>query len=324
LIWGRELATLEFRPPGPERSERVTNAMRRLLRGAGALALAAALFADGGAVTDFGKLVPATVGAWRASGEDHVYDRQTLYDYMDGGAEVYLSFDFRTVWTRKYSGPDDREMTLDIYDMGSPAEAYGIFSCDRADPPAGIGQDSEYGYGLLRFRQGRYFVTITATDEDEGTGKTVIELGRAVLSHLGPPGPGPDMLAWLPADSLQSEKTSFFHTVVSLNNRYFLAADNILRLDRSTDCVLAEYAVSAEKPAVLLLVRYPDPSAAEAARRSFLTAYLPGAGSDGTASTDDKGWVSVSLHGACLAVVFDAPGAARARGLLSMINYPAK
>ena len=96
----------------------------------------------GGPMPDFSRLVPVKVGDWSAAGKDAVYDRKTLYGYMDGGAEVYLAFDFRQVFTRKYAGPDGRnqEISLDIYDMGAPAEAYGIFSCDREDPPAGIGQ----------------------------------------------------------------------------------------------------------------------------------------------------------------------------------------
>ena len=30
------------------------------------------------------------MAGWEAGGEDAVYDRETLYGYMNGGAEVYL------------------------------------------------------------------------------------------------------------------------------------------------------------------------------------------------------------------------------------------
>ncbi len=184
---------------------------------------------------DFSRLIPARVGDWTAAGKDAVYDRKTLYDYMDGGAEVYLAFDFRQVFARKYAGPGGKEISLDIYDMGSSAEAYGIFSCDREDPGAGIGQGSEYGFGLLRFHQGRFFVTVMTAEEGEDAGKAVLDIGRAVAKELGPPGPGPDMVGYLPRDSLRPDRTSYFHANVNLNNRYFVASENILGLDRSTD-----------------------------------------------------------------------------------------
>ena len=148
------------------------------------------LFA-GGNVTDFGQSIPKKIMGWGAAGRDTVYDRKTLFDYMDGGAEVYLAFDFKQVFVRKFKGPAKGELALDIYDMGSPEEAFGIFSCDREDPEAGIGQESEYGLGLLRFWQGRYFVSITASDDEKKAEKAILELGKAVAAGLGPAGSPP-------------------------------------------------------------------------------------------------------------------------------------
>jgi hypothetical protein len=127
---------------------------------------------------------PQQVRDWKASA-DAVYDRKTLYDYMDGGAEVYLAYDFREVFVRKYADPGGNELALDIYDMGSPAEAFGMFSFDRQDPDAGIGQGSEYGPGLLRFWRGRYFVSVTVSGNEDKAELAVLELGKAVAPLLG-------------------------------------------------------------------------------------------------------------------------------------------
>ena len=139
---------------------------------------------------DLARSIPTTVLDWQASGKDMVYDRKTIFDYMDGGAEVYLAFDFRDVFVRKFKRPTAQdEIALDIVDMGSPEEAYGVFSSDRQDPDAGIGQESEYGTGLLRFRQGRYFVSVMASGDEPTAEKAILELGKAVASQLGPAGP---------------------------------------------------------------------------------------------------------------------------------------
>jgi hypothetical protein len=282
------------------------------------------LFPDGGNVLDFGTAIPKKIGTWEAAEEDHLYNRETLYDYMDGGAEVYLAFDFQQVWARKYTNPAGLELRLDIYDMGSPEEAFGIFSCDREDPSAGIGQDSEYGFGLLRFRQGRYFVTITASDENEGVGKSILDLGRAVAERLGPPGPKPDLIEFLPPDSIRPDRTSYFHSSINLNNRFFVASENILHLDRSTDCDFAEYDAAPGEVGYLLLIRYPEAERAASARQSFLASYVPEAGADGLAQTENKKWVSAFLHENFLAVVFEAPTAEWARKIVSSIKFPKK
>lgn len=294
--------------------------MRRPL---GVLVLAAVnLFSAGGAVTDFSAKVPVKAGPWEADGKDRVFDRQTLYDYLDGGAEVYLAFDFRRAWVRRYAAPGGREMNLDIYEMGSPAEAFGLFSTDRQDPDAGIGQDSEYGPGLLRFWQGPYFVAVTVSADDEASAKSVLELGREVAKLLGPPGPKPDLLGLLPEGGLRPDRTSYFHSAVNLNNRFFVSSDNILHLDRTTDCVFAEYATGPVEATYLLLVRYADPAKAAGALRSFLAAFLPQGGKDGTARTENGKWTSASARGRFVTVVFDASSAEAARELAAAVKFP--
>ena len=282
------------------------------------------LFSAGGAVTDFTAKVPAKVGPWEAKGADRTFDRRTLYDYLDGGAEVYLAFDFRRAWVRRYAAPGGREMNLDVYEMGSPAEAFGLFSSDRQDPGAGIGQDSEYGPGLLRFWQGAYFVAVTVSADDEASARSVFELGREVAKLLGPPGPKPDILALLPEESLKPDRTSYFHSVVNLNNRFFVSADNILMLDRTTDCVFAEYASGPADSMSLLVVRYADAGKAAAAHRSFLASYLPAGGKDGRARTENGKWTSASLRGRYVAAVFDAPSPEAAGKLAAAVKFPEK
>lgn len=273
---------------------------------------------------DLAQSIPKKILDWRAAGQDAVYDRKTIYNYMDGGAEVYLTFDFRNVFVRKYQDPSRDEIVLDIYDMDSPEEAFGIFSCDRQDPEAGIGQESEYGYGLLRFRQGRFFVSITASGDEQRAEKAILELGKAVAPLLGPPGPLPDLLKCLPQPGLKENRTSYFHAAINLNNRFFVASENILGLGRETDCVFAEYAASPTETGNLLVVRYRDEDRARAAYESFLKAYLPEAGPAGAALTENRKWTMARIHRNYLAVVFEAPSKEYAEALYSAIRFPQK
>jgi hypothetical protein len=276
----------------------------------------------GGAMPDFSRLIPARVGDWAAAGKDAVYDRKTLFDYMDGGAEVYLAFDFRQVFARKYKGPGGKEIALDIYDMGSPAEAYGIFSCDREDPAAGIGQDSTFAFGLLRVRQGPYFMVVMSPDEGKDIDAAVPAIGKAALPHLGPAGSNPALLDLLPPEGLKKDRTSYFHSVINLNNRFFIASENILNLDKTTECVFAEYGRGEDSDGNLLIIAYPDWPKAETAFRSFLDGYLPEGRTTGIAKTEAGRWSAARVRERFLAVVFDAPSRERAEALLGTISFP--
>jgi hypothetical protein len=285
-------------------------------------ALIPALLLAGGAVKDLSQRIPKQVRDWKASGPDAVYDRKTLYDYMDGGAEVYLAYDFRDVFVRKYADADGNELALDIYDMGSPAEAFGMFSFDRQDPDAGIGQGSEYGLGLLRFWRGRYFVSVTVSGNEDKAELAVLELGKAVAPLLGPDGAPPDMLGLLPPAGLLAEKTAYFHSPIHLANRYFVASENILNLDATTDCLFAEYRVDSGGSARLLVVRYPDAAKAAAAAASFRESFLPRADADGAALTESQMWSMIRMQGSVLAAVFEASSKEYAGRLAESVLRP--
>jgi hypothetical protein len=281
------------------------------------------LFAQsGGNVKDLAPSIPDKVLDWKSSGKDMIYNRSTLFDYMDGGAEVYLAFDFREVFVRKFADSAGHEINLDIYDMGSPREAFGIFSFDRQDPEAGIGQNSEYGPGLLKFWQGRYFVSITVSGDEKAAEKAVLELGKAVAPKLGPAGELPDLLKCLPPAGLKKNRTSYFHDAVHLSNRYFVSSENILDLNAATECVFAEYKSGPQESGSLLIVRYPDAAKAQAAGRSFLQAFLPEADALGAARTENKKWVMAKVRGNAVVIVFEAPSKEYADALQSAVRFP--
>ena len=285
------------------------------------LTISVLIYSCGGNVKDIYQALPDQVLDWKAEAEDVVYDRETLYDYMNGGAEVYLAFDFQQVFVRKFKRTGEDEIILDIYDMGSPAEAFGVFSCDREDEGAGIGQDSEYGFGLLRFWKGRYFVSVIAAGDDQAAKPAIFELGKSVAGLLGPKGEKPEMLKLLPDKGLLKDRISFFHSNVNLNNRFFIASDNILNLDRSTDCAFAEYEEKGQEPVILMIVRYPDKAAADKANASFRLGYMPEAKDTGLAEMENRLWTMVKQKENIVAIIFEAPDTARAQELFLEINF---
>lgn len=282
--------------------------------------LAILLSCGGEDVSDTAVSVPEQIGEWRQAEGATVYDRETLYDYMNGGAEVYLSYDFRRVWSHRFVGPDDGEILLDVYEMGSAPEAFGVFSTSIEDPEAGLGQGSEYGAGLLKFWKGSYFVSAMNTGVDEEADAALLDIGEAVDGAITAKGPRPDLLSLLPADGLNERKTSFFHSDVILNNRYFIATENVLQLTDETDCAFAEYGAEGEN-GKLLIVEYGNDVWAEEAFNEFLRSYLPEAGDDHLHELEGGGWVMARRDDRYVAIVFEAPTRERAVELLSQVAF---
>ena len=262
-------------------------------------------------------LLPSEINGWRWDNQQERHDSRTLYGYMDGAAELYLAYGFQDLTVRRFVKPGLPHITVELYRLASSADAYGVFTFERQDEPAGIGQGSEFGGGILRFWKGTYFASIYAEGEGAEVESALIGMGRGVADAIPATGPEPELIGAVPGREfgLVDRSVRFLRSHVLLNQRFFTAHQNILNLGRTTEAVLAEYLRGRQK-ADLLLVRYPAPEAAGDAYRGFVKAYFPDAGGRDRAKMNDGRWALARREAEFVLIVFGAPSEKDAEGLI--------
>jgi len=112
-------------------------------------------------------LVEPLPGHPKREGTPVSYKPDTLYQYIDGGADVYLLYDFQTLLHQDFKS-GAAEVTVDIYDMGRPEDAFGIYSAERSPKYnyIPVGAEGYHSKGALNFFQDRYYVKLVGS----GTG----------------------------------------------------------------------------------------------------------------------------------------------------------
>ncbi|NIM82669.1 MAG: hypothetical protein GTO20_28125 [Candidatus Aminicenantes bacterium] len=273
-------------------------------------------------VKNFYQSIPEQIREWKVKIKDRTFDRKTIFKYINGGAELYLAYDFQQVFARTYSGSGENEIVLDIYDMGSAAEAFGIFTSEREDDEAGIGQGSEYSEGLLRFWKDRFFISIILVGDNPDAGAVIKELAEVVAAAIPSTGPEPVILEYLPQQNLDKKSIRYFHTVLLLDKHYYIADENILNLSAKTHCVLAEYQYPGnnQEPTYLLLIQYETKDQAQKSYENFIKIYMPEARETGLAQMENKEWTMAKIDKNMVKIVFEAPDKNRASGLLSAVK----
>jgi hypothetical protein len=114
---------------------------------------------------------------------------------------------------------------------------------------------------------------------------------------------------------LVDRSVRYLKSHILLNQRFFIAHQNILNLSQRTEAVLAQYTREKQKTH-LLLIRYPNVKEARDAYQSFMGAYLPDAGGKDRLKTEDQKWTMARERGEAVIFVFGAPTAADAEALL--------
>ena len=260
---------------------------------------------------------PAETSGWKWDGKDLSYNRRTIFEYIDGAGELYLAYNLQGVRVRRYEKPGQPPIIAELYDMGSSEDAYGVFSFERQDEDAGLGQGSEFGGGMLRFWKGHYFVSIYGEGEGAELESALIRLGKEMAQAIPRNGPAPKLIDNLPDTQagLNQKSIRYLRSHVLLNQRYFIAHQNILHLNLQTEAVLAQYWRGAQK-IHLLLIRYANAKQAEDALQSFKKAYMPQAAEKGFLQTEDRKWSMAKRHREFILAVFGAPSLAEADELI--------
>lgn len=259
-------------------------------------------------------LVPRDVLGWTAV-EDHSFDADTIFEYIDGAGEVYRSYNMRSLFARRFEKAAEPALVVDLFDMGTAADAFGVFSHDLDGEDAATGQGSTYKGGLLSLWKGRYFASVYAEGETPGTKRAVFAVSAAIARAIESPGKKPALIAGLPEAGLDAGSVRYFHNHSVLNYHFFVADANILGLDQTTEAALATYGSGPEKT-VLLVVLYPDEGRASSAYDGFRSVFMPEAGTSAVVKTEDGKWTAAKRKGRTVFIVFQAPDRDRAEDLL--------
>lgn len=265
---------------------------------------------------EFQKVLPEKVLNWTKAEQDQFYDGETIFDYIDGAGEVYRAYNMQRCLSRRYTAPEGPPIILDVFEMDSSYDAFGVFTHDPDGDPLAIGQGAVYRSGWLGFWKDRFFVSLYADEETEAAKRALLELAGKVASLIKKEGPKPQMLSRLPRKGLQAGSVRYFHDHPVLNRHYFISTENILRLGGKTEAVLATYGFK-DGAAQILLVHYPDAEKAKEAHSGFLKHYLPDADPSGIAKLENNKWCGASVKGPLLAIVLEADSREIAKDLLS-------
>ena len=142
------------------------------------------------------------IDGWKPIGEMMTYHPDNLWEYINGAAGQFQDYGFKFLQVKEFAR-DSTKVTIDVYDMDSPLQAFGIYVSER--PP----QFTPLAFGteavLLPPSQAlmlkdKYYFKIYAFE-----GQLSDEIGKNLLMSLNKEFPGtnnyPEELQLLPSEN---------------------------------------------------------------------------------------------------------------------------
>ena len=134
---------------------------------------------------ELASVFPSFAG-WSKKGEPEIYTPDNLFEYINGAAEVFLSYDFQKLASLSYENDKKNSYTVDVYQHSSDRNGFGIYSQEK--PREGdflpIGVQGYYEKGVLNFLKGHYYVKMSGYDLGDSDEKVLTGAAREIAAAL--------------------------------------------------------------------------------------------------------------------------------------------
>lgn len=156
-------------------------------------------------------LVPE-LDSWSLTEKPESYYPENLFEYIDGAAEIYLSYEFKELLVaQQQKDQSETNVAIEIYDMGNATNAFGIYSAERY-PDNRFMQIGLQGYieeGTLNFLVSRYYIKLLCFECEEQSEEILKLFSQKIVERVGQLGKLPSLLSAFPSKGLRPNSESF-------------------------------------------------------------------------------------------------------------------
>ena len=148
---------------------------------------------------------------WQQADKPQVFSPQTLYEHINGAADLYLKYDFQDLRMTEYRNEKKASVTVEIYRHRTPYHAFGIYSQERL-PNANFLNIGAQGYSesmALNFIKGPYYVKISTYNAGADDQEILLAFARKVAQNLDGSTSLPAILSSFPGEGKKKNSEKF-------------------------------------------------------------------------------------------------------------------
>ena len=144
------------------------------------------------------------VSEWKLSPDIEIFNRENLYNRINGAAPLFFENNFEEMTTTTYTN-GDYYITIQAYRHTTPEDAFGMYASERSSDMEhyeGIGgeaQGDEYG---LYFFAGSIYVKMTANKEGENISAAMKKIASGFAGNISSENNYPSIIKSFPKDGL--------------------------------------------------------------------------------------------------------------------------
>jgi len=150
---------------------------------------------------------------WKQSGEIQTFTPKTLFEYINGAADLYIMYDFQELKVAEYRNEKKASVTVEVYKHKTPTHAFGIYSQERL-PNTNFIDVRAQGYienNVLNFLTGPYYVKMASYNTGAEDREILLTFAKKMSENLGTKGTLPAILSSFPEEGKKKNSEKFIN-----------------------------------------------------------------------------------------------------------------
>jgi hypothetical protein len=151
----------------------------------GVLILSVSFQSSAQTANDLKKILEPSYGNWKLADKSQTYNPENLYDFINGAADNFLSYDFQELQVFTYEQAE-KYINLEIYIHKGLPQAFGIYSSEK--PGDGkfenIGVQGYVGQDMCNFYTGNYYVKISTHESNPEIPEILRKMAKDLAQRL--------------------------------------------------------------------------------------------------------------------------------------------
>jgi hypothetical protein len=148
---------------------------------------------------------------WKQYGDIQTFSPKDLFEYINGAADLYLSYDFQELKVAEYQNEKKASVTIEMYRHKTPIHAFGIYSQERLSDAnfLDIGAQGYSETDILNFVSGNYYVKMSSFKTGPEDQAVLPTFAKKVAENLGEKGSLPSILSAFPKEGKRENSEKF-------------------------------------------------------------------------------------------------------------------
>ena len=215
------------------------------------------------------------IQGWKKNDKPLHFEKENLFDYINGGAEIFHEFGFKDLIVQSYKNGEE-EIVLELYQMESFESALAIYLTRKGkenpvkDIPA-RSTGNRYQFTILC---GHYLIQVNNFSGNEMLIPTMTKLIQPVLTEI-PEGNYFNIFDNLPKENLVKGSERLIRGIYSLRPIFTFGEGDIFQLGGKIFGVIGDYEDENMENYSQIIIEYPDAKRSEKAVENLIDNFDP-------------------------------------------------